>query len=132
MSEMDRIVMGKRLLQGGMPFWHVTRMLRELKDHCDDIQAEALSAGLSPEAARLEAAQRLGSTSDLADACLSRPELTSWIGRLPVMQAYGERVLAGDMVLNSATVRWAFAGSLGVAGTFLFLLFLHLALFGLR
>ncbi|HEX5047142.1 MAG TPA: hypothetical protein VFX89_08490 [Gammaproteobacteria bacterium] len=71
------------LLRGGVAPSYVERTILELREHCEDLEADALAAGLEKEqAARLALAQ-LGSEESIAAAVLARGELLVWTRRWP-------------------------------------------------
>ncbi len=75
--------LGEQMLRAGMAPRRVRRMLRELDAHQQDLYEAALSAGLSPEAAALQAERDLGNPGDIVAAALARPELRTMASRCP-------------------------------------------------
>jgi len=73
------------LLQGGISPRYVERTLIELSEHCEDLERDALVAGLSPYEAARVARAALGSDEVLTAAVLARPELVSWSRRWPTL-----------------------------------------------
>jgi hypothetical protein len=71
------------LVAGGVAPRHVRRLLIELSEHCEELERDAMAAGLTPPEARAEALRSLGSAPALADAVLARKELLGWSGRWP-------------------------------------------------
>jgi protein TonB len=69
------------LLHAGIAPGFVSRLERELHDHFEDLQLEALRQGRNPAGASREARARLGRDSDIFDSFLARPELLSWVYR---------------------------------------------------
>jgi hypothetical protein len=118
------------LLKGGVPFWRVGRVVTELQDHCRDLEEEAQSAGLTPEEAVDDAATRLGDMSGLANQYLSCVNLTTWWGRLSVVQV----CVVGDTVMfqqqAGIALRWCSAAMGAALFTSCLLLVLHLTIFG--
>lgn len=96
MSQLDFNRLNERLLAGGIAPRHVRRYIGELRDHFDDLVAEALHAGASPAKAEAEAERRLGNESELARGMLERRELRSLATRFPwAVFALGPIVLLG-------------------------------------
>ncbi len=77
------VELAESLLHGGVSPRHVRRTIAELEAHLQDLVDELCARGLSPEQAALEARARLGSDDVLAASVLARPELQSWVHRLP-------------------------------------------------
>ena len=73
------------LLRGGIANLYVERTLRELADHCDDLERASLAAGCSREEAAQRARAQLGKPDLIAAAILARPELKSWTRRWSVV-----------------------------------------------
>ena len=71
------------LIRGGVSSASVTRTMAELYDHYEDLEAEALDAGCTPDEASAEAIGRLGSRQALAEEILRYPGLKSWAFRWP-------------------------------------------------
>ena len=65
------------LLRGGIANLYVERTLRELADHCEDLERASLAAGCSREEAAQRARAQLGRPDLIAAAILARPELKS-------------------------------------------------------
>ena len=61
--------------------------MAELYDHYEDLEAEALEAGCTPDEASAEAIGRLGSGHALAEEILRYPEFRSWAFRWPWVPA---------------------------------------------
>ncbi len=78
----------RRLLIAGVAPKHVTRVLKELRHHNADLEAAALTDGLTPEAAAIRAEQLLGDQELIIQEALARPELKSWSHRW-AWAAYG-------------------------------------------
>ena len=87
----------RALVRGGVAPAIVTRTLAELRDHHEDLEAEALASGCPALAASLEAMERLGSSRALAREVLRHPEFQSWVFRWPVVPA----VLRQAVVMTS-------------------------------
>jgi hypothetical protein len=73
------------LLRGGVSPLYVERTILELGDHCEDLERDALAAGLSAEEAARSALKLLGSAETIAAAVIARPELRSWSHRWPTV-----------------------------------------------
>ncbi len=73
----------RALIHGGVAPVFISRTLAELRDHCQDLEADALRAGCSVEEAGAEARSRLGEHSVIAAEILRRPELKVWAFRWP-------------------------------------------------
>ncbi len=85
MREPDFQALKTRLLQGGVAPRHVRRTLDELKDHYDDLLAEAVANGDPDAEARRAAALRLGALDDVVTGMLACRELRSWPYRYPAL-----------------------------------------------
>lgn len=83
MSRPDFELMRNELLRNGVAAAVAVRTVSELKDHFDDIEAEALAAGDTPEGAGALAVLRLGQPAVLIAAISSRQELRNWMYRYP-------------------------------------------------
>jgi hypothetical protein len=120
----------RSLLQGGVPFWRVGRTIAEFQDHYYELEAEALNAGLTREEAAADAATRFGDITLLADEYLGRAELTTWWGRLPVVQLC---VIEGAVMWqeqSGVAARWCFAMLTAALLTTILMLALRLSIFG--
>jgi hypothetical protein len=73
------------LLRGGVSPLYVERTILELTEHYEDLENDALGAGMSAEDAARTAVTRLGSDETIAAAVLARPELLSWSHRWPTV-----------------------------------------------
>lgn len=73
----------ERLLKAGMAPRHVRRYVRELADHFADVCAEEEALGKSKTEADAAALERLGSSEQLAQAMIAKPELRAWSARAP-------------------------------------------------
>lgn len=73
----------ERLLRAGVRPGAVSRYLGELRDHLDDLVAEAISDGLPDAEARSRAWQRLGGIDALARPMETDRRFHSWAGRAP-------------------------------------------------
>ncbi|WP_294929926.1 permease prefix domain 1-containing protein [uncultured Paracoccus sp.] len=73
----------ERLLRAGVRPGAVSRYLAELRDHHDDLVAEALSDGLSEADATTRARQRLGGIDALARPIETDRRFHGWAGRTP-------------------------------------------------
>ena len=83
MHKADLRRLQRTLIRGGVAPVFISRTLAELRDHCQDLEADALRAGCSVEEARSEARNRLGEHSVIAAEILRRPELKVWAFRWP-------------------------------------------------
>lgn len=83
MPEPDFDMLQKRLLDSGVAPRHVIRFVSELSDHYEDLEAEAVSNGLTREAARTQASERIGDTNVIAEEFKKQPELQCWARRFP-------------------------------------------------
>lgn len=83
MREAEFGMLRRYLLRSGVARSHVERIAAELDDHLDDLRHEAIEAGFSPEKARREALNRLGSQRELAQRILEFKELRTWEYRYP-------------------------------------------------
>ena len=79
----DYRFLSQELLRGGISPRRVCRIVRELRDHLQDLQAAALTEGMNNAEASSWAGARLGTERDVATAILARPELRSWAARWP-------------------------------------------------
>lgn len=87
----------RALVHGGVAPAMVTRTLAELRDHHEDLEAEALASGCPAADASVEAMERLGSSRVLAREVLRHPEFQSWAFRWPWVPA----VLRQAVILTS-------------------------------
>lgn len=86
MPEIDPIQeLGRKLLRQGVPRLHAARIVQELVDHRDDLEAEGRAAGQSLEAARSAAAEKLGDIDELAEELLATRRRSYWCGRHPLI-----------------------------------------------
>lgn len=86
MLEKDEIAdCGRELMRRGLPRTYVARIVEELAEHQDDLEAEGLAAGLPPQDARLAAREKLGDMHALAEELLLARRLSYWWGRHPVV-----------------------------------------------
>jgi len=122
------------LIASGMPPRTVSRMIRELADHVDEVEAEALAAGMPPAQAAAYAFERIGSARVIAEHAGYYPALRGWMHRYPrlarvycplayVLLLPAAPIFAG-FAYPGVVLRWlaAFALSAGVtAGMLLFL-----------
>lgn len=83
MPEPNFDMLRDHLLKSGVASRHVVRMISELSDHCEDLATEAMRQGLSREAAKVDAMDRIGDASTIAQHVLDRPELRCWNHRYP-------------------------------------------------
>jgi hypothetical protein len=73
------------LLRGGVSPLYVERTILELTEHYEDLEDDALGAGMSAEDAARTAVARLGSDQTIAAAVIARRELLSWSHRWPTV-----------------------------------------------
>jgi hypothetical protein len=73
------------LLRGGVSPLYVDRTILELGEHYEDLETDALAAGMSEEDAAQTALTMLGSDQTIAAAVMARPELLSWSRRWPTV-----------------------------------------------
>lgn len=59
------------------------RIIQELREHCADAEAAGLAGGLSPDEARNQARECLGSEQAIVAAITSRRDLLDWRHRWP-------------------------------------------------
>lgn len=114
----------RKLLQGGIARVYVERAILELREHCADLERDALAAGLSSTAAAETARAALGSEQAISTAILSRPELLAWNRRWPRVAACVSSVVFVGVVAEAPFVfcvhrasdilRWSIAGALAV------------------
>jgi hypothetical protein len=71
------------LLRGGVSPIYVERTIIELGEHYEDLERDALGAGMSREEAAKAARTALGPEHVIVEAVLARPELLSWSRRWP-------------------------------------------------
>jgi hypothetical protein len=119
------------LVQGGVPFWRIGRTMAEFQDHYTELNAEALRAGLDPQEASVDAADRLGDLSLLADEYVRHAELTTWWGRVPVVQLCIAEGLCVWEQHSAVTMRWSLATMAAAVVTASMLLVLRLSIFGI-
>jgi hypothetical protein len=113
----------------------VFRTLEELRDHCEDIESDALAAGHAPFRARALARASLGTNEDIVAVVSSRPELLRWPRRWPLAAriaytcCYYALLPAAPFVYctehGSAIVRWSLSTSLAALLTGAMLLSMH-------
>ena len=75
--------LARALLAAGVAPCCVSRTIHELRDHCADIEADALAAGYGPEEAAALARAALGDDADIVAAMSARVELLRWSRRWP-------------------------------------------------
>ena len=73
----------QHLVHSGVLPRHVKRLVTELSEHYEDLEAEESSSGLDPAAAALAAKERLGDLRLLAQAIICKRELQRWPQRYP-------------------------------------------------
>ena len=72
------------LLRSGVSPAYVERTVLELREHYEDLERDALAAGLSGHEAERLARTQIGSEESIAAAVLARSELKVWSYRWPV------------------------------------------------
>lgn len=70
------------LRRAGVAHRYARRAALELREHCQDIEADALARGCPPDAAAREALRRIGQVEDIVAAAAARRELRSLLARL--------------------------------------------------
>lgn len=132
----------KQLLLGGVSPRHVRRLIRELDDHIDDLQTEAVELGMSAGEARTIALQRIGDQDVLAAQISGQEEFQSWLHRHPrvarvyVPLAYGMALPAvpvgvGDGKAAARAIivaRWGTCLILGALATYALLYIMQFSL----
>jgi hypothetical protein len=113
-----------QLLKSGIARIYVDRTVLELREHCADLERDALAAGLSSAAAAETARTRLGSEQAISAAILARPELLAWNRRWPHVAACVTSVVFVGAVAEAPFVfcfhrapdvlRWSAAGALAL------------------
>jgi len=81
--------LAQALRRGGICSVYIERTIRELQDHYEDLVADAISAGETPECAQARSRAALGSDRLLASRVLARDELKRWSYRHPLAAAWG-------------------------------------------
>jgi hypothetical protein len=71
------------LERGGVAPVYVRRTLLELGEHYEDLESDALAAGLSRDEAADVARAMLGNEQTIASVILAHPELRAWSHRWP-------------------------------------------------
>lgn len=100
MHEQAFSTLRRTLEAGGIALRHVRRLMVELNEHREDLERNAIAAGMTPPEARAEALRTLGSETALAEAVLAHPELKTWASRWPRTA----RTLAGISALPAIPV----------------------------
>ena len=135
MSEQRFATLRRRLVEAGTPASVTRRLLRELRDHCADIEADLVFAGATPREAAAEARRRIGGDDALFEQVASRPLLQSFTQRmLPGLAvARGRAVFAllpglVDDCRSGGVVRWGAAAGASAGVTLTIFLALQLAI----
>ncbi len=127
-----------RLLESGVVPSEVDRIAVELQDHFEDLRLEAVSNGMSEQAALALAKHRLGDQNVIANRIVEHTALKSWPYRYPRIARFylpfayalllpASPIFAG--VANPSLVaRWGTALMLGGAVTATMLLCMQLAI----
>jgi hypothetical protein len=116
----------------------VRRTIQELSEHLEDIETDALAAGLSRAEARSLAREAIGSDCIILAAVTARDELRDWHCRWP-RSAATLRLLSWTLLLPGAPLaycarhggtifRWSASASLGTLLTAAMLFSMQLAL----
>jgi hypothetical protein len=71
------------LIRGGVAPFYVQRTLLELREHYEDLESDALAAGLPSEEAERLARAQLGNEQTIASVILAHPQLRAWNLRWP-------------------------------------------------
>ena len=104
-----------RLLRAGVAPRHVSRYLRELAEHLEDLVADELRAGRDPQASEIAAMHRLGDVDSLAQPMIARKEFQSWSYRAPalvyLLAPFGEWIGIGLSVLVPFGLTMKLAGT---------------------
>jgi hypothetical protein len=113
-----------QLLNSGIARIYVDRTILELREHCEDLEGDALAAGLSMAAAKAAARTALGSDQAISAAILARPELLAWSRRWPRVAACVSSVVLVGAVAEAPFVfcihrapeilRWSIVSTLAV------------------
>ena len=127
------------MLSAGVSSRVARRLIRELADHCDDLEADARAQGLPAGPARESARAALGADETILGAVLSHRELLSWRCRWPRAASF-LYTLEAYVVLpllpfeycakhGGSIARWGVSASLGtlLTGAFFFVLQLSLS-----
>jgi hypothetical protein len=77
--------LGRKLLRQGVSRRHVARIVRELGEHRDDLEAEGRAAGQSPDAARSAACEKLGNINAPGGELVATRRRSYWCGRHPLI-----------------------------------------------
>ena len=77
--------LSEKLLCNGLAPRRVDRIVRELRDHLQDLYEAALIHGNDKEDAQELARSQLGNEDVIADELIAKPELRSWTMRWPWM-----------------------------------------------
>ncbi len=83
MPRTDLDTLRDRLLQSGIAPRYVVRAVSELRDHIEDVESEAAEHGVTREAAIVQAAERIGAITAIAQQYTDRPEMRCWFYRYP-------------------------------------------------
>ena len=82
----DRLArLERKLREAGIAERHVRRLVREVRDHHDDIAREISNSGLTAESAEAAIWARVGSLDALAASAASRQELRAFSARHPAL-----------------------------------------------
>lgn len=82
-SVFDFSYLSEKLLRNGLSPKTVSRVVRELRDHSQDLYEAALIYGRDPVHAQNIAYAQLGDEDTIADGLIAKPELRSWTARWP-------------------------------------------------
>jgi hypothetical protein len=138
MPEPDFGKLRSALLASGIRPRIATRFIAELRDHLDDLEADALSAGSTPAEAKAQALERIGSFAVIAEEMSRRSALKSWPYRYPAVAriwypfAYVTLLPVAPIFYGAARApiigRWIACTMLGAAVTASMLLILQLSI----
>ena len=77
--------LGRKLRRRGLPGGYVSRTLRELAEHREDLRSEARERGLADAAAEQFVTERLGNLEELTTKLSQAMRRSNWYGRHPVL-----------------------------------------------
>ncbi|MDH4073217.1 MAG: hypothetical protein OEV41_08955 [Gammaproteobacteria bacterium] len=126
------------LLRSGISPRSANRMIRELSDHFDDLESDALAAGMPATEAAAHATSRIGTPGMIAERVGQYPALRSWMYRYPMLAriycplAYVLLLPAAPVFAGIANpgivIRWIAALTLSAGVTAGMLLFLQIVI----
>ncbi len=77
--------LGRDLLSAGVAPRHVVRAIIEISEHVEDIAAELIERGATPESAVSLARERIGAVESIKEQYMCQPQLKCWSHRHPQM-----------------------------------------------